>query len=176
MAGTPRLGLIVATSKKLKYLASLAVLLLLVVCGGYALIRNHVGRFYAFAGYANAIHYLVELKQELPPSIDGLENPYNKCDRRLVQLPSPPWYLRPEYRPTKGLEGGPYLVLIEQKPSGLNDWTRYVIYAKDDGSGVSVKNINESELAGLIADDDALRAETQRPMKRPTDSPSKTFE
>lgn len=168
--------MIVATTKKLKYLALLAVLLILSVCGSYALIRNHVGRFYAFAGYANAIHYLVESKQKLPLSIDGLENPYNNCDRRLVELPSPPWYLRPEYRPTKGLEGGPYLVLIEQKPSGLNDWTRYVIYAKDDGSGVLVTNIWESELGGLIADDDKLRRKTQLSMKRLTDSPGKTFE
>lgn len=165
-----------ATTKKLKYLALLAVLLILIGWGSYALIRNHVGRFYAFAGYANAIHYLVELKQELPPSIDGLENPYNNCDRRLVELPSPPWYLRPEYRPTKGLEGGPYLVLIEQKPLGLNDWTRYVIYAKDDGSGVLVKNIWESELGGLIADDDKLRTKTRLSIKRHTDSPAKTFE
>ncbi len=40
----------------------------------------------------------------------------------------------------------------------------------------SMKHINESKPVRPIADDDTLRAEAQRSMKRPTESPSKTFE
>ncbi len=122
-----------------------------------AYLNRNTRRFYAFGGYANALMYFKEKSLPGPDSIEAIEAAYNQFERRRVELPSPPWHLRPTYRPMTGLRGGPYLVFIETKPPGLQDWTRFVIFANADGSETRVHNVGESQLAALIAKDDELR-------------------
>jgi len=147
------------------------------VVGGFLLLAAFVDcrmrRFHAFAGYANAItEFSPPAEIPVPDSIEAIEDAYNRLERRLVDLPSPPWYLRPTYRPMTGLHGGPYLVFIETKPPGLQDWTRFVIFANPDGSVVDIPCVYEWELAAMIAKDDELRrtdaaTTTQNAMPRP---------
>lgn len=120
-------------------------------------LRRHANRHGAVGGYGEAIGQFYIRAAPLPTSLEELESTYNAYDRRRVELPSPPWFLRPTYRPVGGLRGGPYLLIVETKPPGLNLPDRLVIYANADGSGVEVKLVWEWELATRIASDDELR-------------------
>lgn len=121
-------------------------------------VRNS-GRWPAVCGYGEAVGYYFIQGRPLPDSIVELEETYNLYDRRRVpELPTPPWRLRPQYRPVGDLRGGPYLILVESVPPGRGDWMRYIAYANADGSSVVIKDIWEWELAEYIAADDKLRS------------------
>ncbi len=141
------------------------LLLGLLVAGGTATwlaSRRHIARFYAFGGYSNAISYYYLHNERIPKTVEEIEQDYNNWDSRHTVLPSPPWFLRPTFRPLGSLRGGPYLLFIETKPSGLQDWTRYVIYADGHGSKVRLESVWEWELDELIREDDERRSAAQR--------------
>jgi len=152
-------GAVVMSRRRRRWTIGLTVFLL-IVCGFLLVVADmkcRMRRFYAFAGYADAISEFAPQGLPVPNAINAIEDGYNRLERRHVDLPSPPWHLRPTYRPMTGLRGGPYLVFIETKPPGLQDWTRLVIFANADGSETRVYRVSESELAAMIAKDDELR-------------------
>ena len=146
--------------RRLRIVLVAAGLLLLLAGGlGYGWwIGDGISRFYAFAGYANALsYYYYGESRATPPLLKEIEDKWNDWDGCLVQIPSAPWFLRPSYRPLDVTEGGPYIVFVETKPPGLHAWNRYVIYARPDGSIAKITTVSESDLDSVIAADDALR-------------------
>ncbi|MCZ6683111.1 MAG: hypothetical protein O7B26_07995 [Planctomycetota bacterium] len=145
-------------------LAGSAITILLALAAIAVESEHRVGRFYAFVPYHNALRHYVYKFGVMPHSLADLEGEYNRFDRRVIELPSPPDYRSPTFRPVHATQGGPYLVLIEPKPQGLYDFTRFVIYADAKGSVIHHENVWEWELDDLIKRDDLSRAELQ-PLK-----------
>jgi len=120
-------------------------------------VDRRMWRYNAFFGYMNGLQYFKNEGLPVPDTIEAIEDAYNHFSGRVIDLPSPPWYLRPTYRPMTGLHGGPYLVFIETKPPGLQDWTRLAIFAYPDGQLEGHSILPEWKLAAMIAKDDELR-------------------
>ena len=105
----------------------------------------------------NALDHLNLESKPIPKSLEELERSYNTYEGCRVELPSPPWYLRPTYRPILDCTDGMYLILIENKPPSFLDWSRYVIYSTADGANREGKSVWDWELSKLIKADDKQR-------------------
>lgn len=78
----------------------------------YAMFVDGVKRDYAYAPYANALHWFAETFHRPPISIQELESNYSD-----YSLPAPR-HPRPLFRSTEGLSPGRYLILVEPESSG----------------------------------------------------------
>lgn len=136
----------------------LAAILLALIAAGLLYLRTvKTDRFYAFAGYLNAVHHYVEQHGELPDQLRDLESEYNYFDRRRTQIPAPPWFRRPLYRSVKGLSGGPFILLVETRPPFRYDGTRLLIWVNADGTEARIDSVWEFELDGVLDDDEQKR-------------------
>lgn len=139
----------------------------IILIAGYASCRyvirgyNRLHRWYAYAGYGNAIGVWSPDKRPLPDSIETLEQTYMTSDRAEVQLPPPSPFPRPWYRPPTGLAVGRYLVIIE--PSHERTWRgdRWVIYFDVGTCELNFENLEASELVERLLRDDELRAKNR---------------
>ncbi|MBN1510627.1 MAG: hypothetical protein JXB13_01305 [Phycisphaerae bacterium] len=139
----------------------IVLLLLTSVAVLYAGFRYYVHerrRGIYMALYGNAIMYYQEgLGERLPDTLDELERRYNASSLRVHSVPLVPSWPRPEYRPPGDLEGGPFLVMIENPPYWF-DSGRYVRYARANGELGPLELCSNQEVEARIAEDDRLRA------------------
>lgn len=120
--------------------------------------QHRINRYFAFAGYANAIRHFCETSRPIPSSLEEIERTYTAYDGHYVELPTGPPYLRPTYRPAGTKPPGKYLVLIENKPPGFSDFTHWIIFSSPEGGELEVRNVWDWELDDLVRNDDDLRS------------------
>ena len=138
------------------------VFLLLLLGGGglacaflFTVGQNETGRFYAYAGYGEAIQYYCGQFGRFPQSLTQLESAYNGYERSKVYLP-PDGYPRPVFRPIKSNPGGMYLVIVEPEISYYSTHLkRFVLYASRDGSLTRTEFVWRWKVKDFIRGDDA---------------------
>lgn len=131
-------------------------------------------RYFSFAAYGNAVEHwsFVHNGLLLPAELGRLESEWNGSDRCMQPLPAPPTYTRPIYRPPRGVQGGPFLLVIEPEPKGVSYPIRHLVFARSDGSELRMARAWRWELEHLIALDDALRATSLQSKSHNTPQPT----
>jgi len=139
----------------------------LLVVGAFlarACFRRSINTFYAYAGYANAMHRYHDRFGSLPPTIEELEEHYNAVGSCTTQIPPPSPFPRPSYRPPPESGGdGEFLLIVSPEPSSILDVFRLVVYAEADGSGARAQLVYRWQVPALIAADNQRRAAVGRP-------------
>ncbi len=146
--------------KKLK-IAAIVVVSLVVVAGllfwrQYTLLMRH---FYVYGIYANALWYYHDTFGTFPSSLQQLDDTYGKLRDRRANVPPPPPWPPPTFRPLPASPvPGRYLVIIEPKPREFLYLLRVIVFALPADGTVECKMVWEWQVDDLIAQDDRVRA------------------
>lgn len=143
--------------KRAAITAALLVMTGLVI--GCLVVRSASVRFYAYGGYANALTYYYDQYGAMPLTLSELEESYQAYDHRRANLPPPPPFERPTFRPLPPSAPGMYLMVVEPVQRGLFDLTRYLIYASADSNQPRIDSVWTWQVAGRVREDDARRAQ-----------------
>ena len=124
---------------------------------GCLVVRSASVRFNAYGGYANALTYYYDRHGSMPVTLSELEECYQAYDHRRANLPPPPPFERPTFRPLPPSAPGMSLMIVEPEQRGFFDWTRYLIYASTDSNQPRIDSVWTWQVAGRVRDDDARR-------------------
>lgn len=140
----------------------------LILCAALAIVVPFIGWQYigkrdlsrkiAIGEYARALNDFYLQTRRWPSSLAELEQSYNASKERRMELPPPPWFLHPEFRPIPTDRKGRFLAILECKPASLwNLPTRSVIFVDTHRNVAAFETDSNEELDKLIAEDDKRR-------------------